>query len=637
VNKNAASVLGRPAFASVRALPEAPDLVIVTVGPAAFEDVVDDALAGGARAIVVITAGLGETGEHGARRERAVRDRVRAAGAVLMGPNCLGIFDADAELEINGLTHGEIGLIAQSGNFALELNRLAKDHKLGFSRFASLGNQADLEIPEVVYEFAHHDSTKLIAIYCEDFRDGRAFARAAKQATDAGKAVLLLDAGRSEAGSAAAHSHTGALLSNSLAVEACCSAAGILRVDSPRELIDLAAGILSGVRVRGRKLGILTDGGYSGVVACDLAANNGFAVPVLSDPLRSALTDALSEAASTRNPVDVADAGPKDYGTYERAARLLLSSDEVDSVFLTGYFGGYSVHSEEARVAEVEVARSISRLVQATGGAMVTQSMYWDSEPAAMLQEHGIPVFRDTDAAVAVLGRLADREEVAATGIPDLLPAEPPACISTYFAARELLAAAGIDFADAGEASNLSSAKRAAATIGYPIVLKALGQLHKSEGGGVVVGIANEVELMKTFDDLVARLAPPSFSVEGMFTATHGVELLIGSRNDVRFGPVVLAGIGGRYAEVLSDVAVALAPIDQAAAVALFRALRGSTLLAGIRGGPALALQEAGRVLSALSRVAASHPEIAELEINPLYVTPFGATGLDARMLLRGG
>ena len=198
---------------------------------AAFEEAIDAALAAGAKAIVAITAGLGEVDEAGKAREAAVVERVRSAGAVMLGPNCLGIYDAAAELDLgaNDLTPGSIGVISQSGNLALELSLIAADYGLGVSRFASLGNQADLEAAELIEAFAAHDETKVIAVYCEDFRDGRAFARAGAAATAAGTPVIVLAAGGSEVGARAAASHTGALVSDVAAVDAACRAAGVLR------------------------------------------------------------------------------------------------------------------------------------------------------------------------------------------------------------------------------------------------------------------------------------------------------------------------------------------------------------------------------------------------------------------------
>ncbi|MGH3093571.1 MAG: CoA-binding protein, partial [Gaiellaceae bacterium] len=247
VNRNGGEILGRAAYPSLGDLPEEPELVVVSVPAAGFEEAVEASLAAGAQALVAISAGLGETGAEGRARERRVVQRVREAGAVLLGPNCLGVFDAGSQLDLSSdeLPTGPIGLVSQSGNLGLEVGLLAQDVGLGFSRFVSLGNQADLEAAELVEALAAHEPTRLIALYLEDFRDGRAYARAAGAAAAAGKPVVLLAGGRTDASARAARSHTGALVSDLAAIEAACAAAGIERVATPGELVDVAQALLT--------------------------------------------------------------------------------------------------------------------------------------------------------------------------------------------------------------------------------------------------------------------------------------------------------------------------------------------------------------------------------------------------------
>ena len=284
VNRNGSEVLGRPTYRSLADLPERPELVVLSVPQASFEEAVDASLAVGAKALVVISAGLGESGPVGRARERAVVERVRAAGASLLGPNCLGVFDAGTELDLSAhdVTGGPVGLVSQSGNLALEIGLLGRDVGLGFSRFVSLGNQADLEAAELIEAFAAHEPTRAIAVYCEDFRDGRAFARAGRAAVEAGKPVVLLAGGASEAAARAALSHTGALASDLAAVDAACRAAGIERVSSPKELVDLLGALLEGRRPRGRKIALAGDGGGHSVIAADHAAAHRLELPAHS-------------------------------------------------------------------------------------------------------------------------------------------------------------------------------------------------------------------------------------------------------------------------------------------------------------------------------------------------------------------
>ena len=634
VNRRGGEILGREAYTRLAHLPEAPELVVLAVPAAALEEAVDASLAAGAKALVAISAGLGEMGEEGRAREEAIVERVRAAGAVLVGPNCLGVYDAGAELELcsEDLVAGSIGLVSQSGNLALEVGLLAAEIGLGFSRFVSLGNQADVEARELVESFAEHEPTKLIAVYLEDFRDGRAFARAC---ASAGKPVVLLAGGATPAAARAARSHTGALASDLSAIRAAAVAAGIELVHSPKELVDLAQALLAVRRPHGKRIALAADGGGHTVVASDLAGAAGLELPPLSEATRARLAEALPPTATLTNPVDFAGGGEQDISSFAKVARALLESDEVDAVLFTGYFGGYAHYSEEFRRREVESAEGMAQAAAETGVPLLAHTMYWRSQPAVMLRERGVPVFREVEAAVHVAGRLAEKTPEALLGIPRLPePAAPLEGELGYFEARALLAEAGIPFAEARRAAGVQEALAAAGETGFPVVLKALGQLHKSDAGGVAVGLGDPKELAEALTRMESALEPPWYSVEAMAPLAQGLELIVGAKRDPRFGPVLLVGAGGLYAEVVEDVAVALAPVTEEAAEALLRSLRIAPLLDGARGRPAVDVAAVARVAVALSRVAAEHPEIAEIEINPLLALPEGALGLDARIVL---
>ena len=634
VNRNGGEILDRHAYPSLADLPEPPELVVLSVPADGFEEAVEASLAAGAKALVGITTGLGETGADGQAREAAIVERVRDAGAVLLGPNCLGIFDAATGLDLgwSELQGGAIGLISQSGNLALELALLAEDYALGFSRFASLGNQADLEAGELVTSLVDHEPTRVIALYCEDFRDGRAFARAAHEAVEAGKPVILLTVGAGEVSAQAARSHTGALVSSATAVEAACRAAGMDRVRSPRELIDLAQAQLARVRPRGRKVVIVGDGGGHGIVATDVASAEGLELPVLSDQLQDRIAPHLPDAAPTRNPVDFAGAGEQFLTIFEDVTRIILESGEVDAALVTGYFGGYSEFSDEFRAEETEVALGMARAAAETERALVVQSMYPRSPSLVALREAGVPVYREIEAAAWALARLADQAERSPVGVPELPPPGEGPVPDGYWDSRELLASAGIEFPPARRVADAEGARAAAADLGYPVALKALGLLHKSDAGGVALGIADEPALEESLASM-ATLPVEGYSVERMAPLGEGVELIAGCVRDPRFGAIVLVGVGGIYAELLEDTAVALAPVDSVQAEELIRSLRGAAILEGARGRPAVDVSAAAEVVSTLSRLAASRPDLAELEINPLLVTPTGALALDARAL----
>jgi acyl-CoA synthetase (NDP forming) len=636
VNRNGGVVLGERAHRSLAELPGPVELVVVAVPQPAFEETVEAALAAGARAIVGITAGLGESGAEGRARELAIVERVRAAGAVLLGPNCLGVFDAGADLDIgwSELPGGPIGLVSQSGNLALELALRAAEVGLGFSRFASLGNQADLEAAELVHALAEHEPTRVIALYVEDFRDGRAFAEACRAAVAGGTPVALLAAGRSSAAAVAARSHTGALASDHAAVEAACRACGAALVCTPRELLDAAQALLARVRPRGGRVVVFGDGGGHGVVAADVVAAAGLELPRLSEATAATIAAALGPTAATRNPVDLAGGGEQDLWSFERVARIVLASGEADAALLTGYFGGYAEYGHEYEERERAVAIAIARAAAEHGCALAVQTMYPAGPAATALRGEGVPVYGAIEGAAAALALLAPRPRPAAA-VPPLPAPDPPLAGDGYFDVRAVLAAGGVPFVEARLAASAGEAVAAADAIGYPVVVKALGLLHKSDAGGVTVGLARAADVARAAASMIERLAPAALSVERMAPLAGGVELIVGARWDVRFGPIVLAGAGGVHTELLRDVAVGLAPVDEQEAEALVRSLRSAPLLTGWRGRPALDVPAAARSLAALSRVAAAHPELAEVEVNPLLVTADGALGLDARAVLR--
>jgi acyl-CoA synthetase (NDP forming) len=630
VGRNGGEVHGMPVHRSLAELPEPPELVVLSVPADGLEQAVDDSLIAGARALVAIAAGFAELGENGAARERALVERVRAAGAVLVGPNCLGLFDAAAELQLAStpLPAGPVGFVSQSGNVLLETGLLLEDVGLGFSRAVSIGNQADLAATELVAALGDHEETRVIGVYCEDFRDGRAFVEAARTA---GKPVVLLTVGRTDAGKRAARSHTGALTSGRDAVEAACRAGGIHLVDTPRALVDAAQALLSPHRPHGGRVAVVGDGGGYGAIASDLLGSRGIDLQVLAEPTQAALRDVLPPTASTANPVDLAGAGEQDVFSFVHSTRALLEADDVDAVLFTAYFGGYSNLADELGEPEMDAAGQLAQAAVKSGKPLVVHTMYASSAPAQSLRAAGVPVYRVIESAVDAISTLIADAVPVPPSLP-LLP-DPAHALSdvSYPAARAALAEAGIPFTSARTVSGREDALAAGAEIGYPVVLKALGLLHKSDAGGVVLGLRNEQELAVALDGLTA---PKGFSVETAEDVGAGSELLVGARRDPRFGPLVVVGAGGIHAESLRDVAVALAPVDEAVAEELIRSLAAAALLTGARGRPPLDLASAARAVATLSRFAAAHPEIAEVEVNPLLVRRQGAVGLDARIVV---
>jgi acyl-CoA synthetase (NDP forming) len=633
VNRRGGDVAGQPVYTSLADLPVPPELVVLAVPEASFETAVDDALAAGSRMLVAITAGFGELGDAGRERQARIVAKVRAAGARLLGPNCMGVTDAGAELFLASSVaeSGPVGLVSQSGNLGIELGLLLERQGLGFSRLVSLGNQADIEAEEVLESLVDHAETRAILLYLEGIRDGRRLVAAARRAHAAGKPVVLIAAGASDAAVRAARSHTGALTTGTAVVGAACQAGGMVEVTSPRQAVAAIQVLLPRVRPRGPRLGIVADGGGHGVLAADLAAVAGLTVPQLQPATAAALAVGMPPTASTTNPVDLAGGGEQDFSSYGRVVDTLLGSGEVDAVLLTGFFGGYSVKSDDLGRRELAAAALMADARDERERPLLVHSMHHETMPNDALRRREIPVFAAAEDAIQALARAGHWWDLPSGPLP-LPPPAAPVPGDDYWSARTLLEEAGLPVARA----RLLSADEAADATGlsYPVVVKALGLRHKSDAGGVVLGIAGDEALGVAVADLRARLAPPAIVVEEEAPLANGVELIAGCRHDPSFGLLLLVGFGGIYAEILNDTAIALGPVDAAAAAAMIRSLRGAPLLSGARNRPPLALEEAAEFAARLSALAASHPEITEVEVNPLLVLPDRVVALDARVVL---
>jgi acyl-CoA synthetase (NDP forming) len=638
VNRRGGTVLGRTAAPSLSALGEPVDLAVVSVPAAGFEEAVEEALRCGARAIVAITAGFAETGDAGRRRQQAVAERVRAAGAVMVGPNCLGLADntTDLFLASDSFAPGGVALLSQSGNLALELQLRFRPHGLGFSRFVSLGNQADVTLVDLLADCARHEGTRAVAVYAEDFGDGRAFAEAA---ADAGKPVVLLTAGRGDASARSARSHTGALTSSADVVSAACRDAGVELVAGPRELTVVLAASAGGRRSPGRRVAVLTDGGGHGVTAADAVEAAGLTVPELLPSTRARLRETLWEQSAVANPVDLAGMGERDPGCYAESVATLLAAEETDAVLLTGYFGGYAAAGgglggggTALAEGERQAARLIAARHRATAKPLVVQSMYPQSPSCHTLRAAGVPVFDATEDAARALAATAPG--TSGTGLTPVPPPAAPLRASGYLDSRRALEAAGLTFPAAREIHDESELLAAAAEFSGPYVLKALHLLHKSDAGGVALNLAGPGELRTAFREMHARLGAPSYSLEAMADLSDGIELIVGVNRDPRFGPVAVVGLGGVLAEALRDIAFSLAPVPADRAEHLMRGLRAAALLDGVRGKPPVDVAAAAAAVETITTFAAAHPEIAEIEVNPLLVRPRGVLALDSRAVL---
>ncbi|MGI5500690.1 acetate--CoA ligase family protein [Lentzea sp. CA-135723] len=607
VNRGGGAVLGRPTVRSLSELDEAPELVVLAVPAAHVPAVVDEALAVGVRGFVGIPAGIDE----------AVIGRIREAGARLLGPNCLGVFDAATSLHLawGRFQAGSLGVVSQSGQVGLEIAGLAASTGIGVSRFVSVGNQADVTAAEALRDLVSHDLTTVVGVYLESFGPGIVAAMSDLRA--AGKPVVLLTVGSSLAAQEAARTHTGALTSSLDVVDAACRRAGAVRVTTPAALVDLASVLASGVPGGGR-VGVISDSGGQGAIAADLAVAAGLAVPQLS------VVDGLPAGASVRNPIDLAGAGEQDLANYARAVEVLARGGEIDTVVLSGYFGSYGEDTPSLESAEVTIASRICSVARETGVPVVVHSMRADSAAVRALRAGGVPVQHTIERAMAALGnahRLTGHTAEVVARVTTSTPYEPG-----YLAARELL-----HFVRFPEAHAVTSVEDVTGTrLTGPFALKADWLPHKSEHGGVKINLADPAA---AFDEMRARLGPGTYVLEEMDTRDHTVELIIGAKRDRSFGPVVLVGAGGVHAELLRDTAVELAPVTPATATDMVARLISAPLLSGTRGAPPVDVAALAEVIAQISETLAARPDLAEIELNPVRVGPDGVLAVDALVI----
>ncbi|MEJ9080510.1 acetate--CoA ligase family protein [Gordonia malaquae] len=621
VNARGGDVLGHACVTSLAALDEAPELVALCVPGPMVGAVVDEALAMGTRGFLGITAGIEDEGE--------IAERIRAAGARLVGANSLGIYDAAGELDLSwgNFTAGPMAIVSQSGQLGSELARLGQHNGIGVSRFVSIGNQTDVTAAELLADLVDHEATRVVVVYLESFTGGAELFDSIAALRAAGKPVILLTVGASAAGSRLARSHTGSLTAPVDIVDAACRAAGVLRAQSPGEVIDVARSVIAGAAPAGRRTVIVGDSGGQCGIAADQAAAHGLSVPPLGDVADAALTDLLPAGAATSNPVDLAGAGEADLANYVNAVALALADPDVDSAVLTGYFGCYGADNPGLMDDELALAQRLADAARTAGKPLYVHSMEAAGPVADALWAAGVPTFGTVEPLLRALSGTAVYREPARDVA--VAPSAGVAPTAGYWNARALLLDEGVSFPAGAVVTTVDEAVTAAADLTAPLVLKAAWLEHKSEVGGVKVGLTRD-DVAAVFTDMHTRLGDGDYVLEQMDTRPDGVEVLIGCQRHPDLGVTVTVGTGGVATEVYADVVMESAPVDTATATDMISRLRAHKLLAGWRGKPATDVAALADVVAAVSRLAASDSRITEIELNPVRVAPDGVLALDA-------
>jgi acetyl coenzyme A synthetase (ADP forming)-like protein len=657
VNPAAKEIEGVAAYASVLDIPGDLEMAVVTVPAAAVLDIARQCAAKGVRALVVISAGFAEVGGEGVDLQRQLFEICRHAGMRLVGPNCMGVINVaeavklDATFAPDKPIPGRIGFLSQSGGLGIAVMARAQALGSGISSFVSVGNKADLSSNDFIQYWEADGATDLILLYLESFGNPRKFARVARRVSHS-KPILAVKGGRSPAGNRATSSHTGALLSASdITVDALFQQAGVIRTDTLAELFDAVLLLGSQPLPAGNRVGILTNAGGPAILCADACEANGLVVPPLSEKVRTELAAFLPAAASTGNPVDmIASASATD---YSRAIAILAGSEEADALIV--------IFTPPLVTKAPEVIRAIQRAAKNLPRAIPLLSVFMSKQSSPRVVQSGgvgVPHYPFPEEAARALSLAARYSRWRA------LPDEPvpvldgidrdraAAVIATSLAEgagwmtprllEELVTSYGIPTVETRFTDSPRAAGRVAGRIGSPVALKAIvpGLLHKSDAGAVRLDLEGEHAVQRAASEMAASLEQSGHHVTGFEVqpiVDKGVEMIVGVVQDQHFGPVVACGAGGTATELVRDVAVRITPITRGEAGRMIRSLKTFPLLDGYRGAARADISALEDVLLRVSALVEAHPEVVEMDLNPLIVHASGAVAVDARIRLEPG
>ncbi len=647
VHPRAAEVLGRVAYASVKDIPGRVDLAVIAVPAPAVLDVVAQCGEKGVRGLVVVTAGFRETGVAGAAVEHELGELARRHGMRLVGPNCLGVINADPTVRLHAIfsetptTGGPVALMTQSGALGVALLDRAKALGLGIGRFASMGNKVDVSGNDLMLHWESDPGVKVILMHLESVGNPRNFVRIARRVMRT-KPVVLVKGGRTSEGARAAGSHTGAMVEADALVDAMVEQAGVVRVGTVEELFDDALALALQPLPKGDRIAVVTNSGGPAILITDALPAAGLRLAELSPQTLAACGPRLPAGAPVSNPLDLlAGASPDNLSA---CLKDLLADPNVDAVVAMAT----PLSPDDRSWAEAVLsAQAVAR-----GKPLVTVLFGRDATSAGFRQlvAGGVPTYTFPENAARALGAMYRVTQCRERPLPADEPASVqrsvfrPGAAAGWVSGEEALAAAqalGAATLDLRLCATPKEAGAAAEAMGFPVAIKlqADGLVHKTEAGAVVLGLRSAHEVVDKAGAVWSHVAalghrPTGILVQKM--APAGTEILVGGMHDAKFGPIVTVGLGGIYTEALHDVSMRLAPVTQQEARQMVDSLRGAALLRGVRGEPPKDVEALCSFVSALSRFVAEHGDVAEVEVNPLRVLPEGqgVVAVDARLRL---
>ncbi len=663
VNPRATAIHSIPAHPSLEAVPGPVDLAVLAVPKEHVLTVAEECARKGVGGLIVITAGFGEVGGAGLERQQQLTRLVRESGMRMVGPNCLGVINTDPDVSLNATfapvmpPPGPVAFISQSGAMGVSILDNARRVGLGISSFVSIGNRADVSGNDLLEYWRDDPATRVILMYLEGFGNPERFVEVTREITRH-KPVCIVKSGRTGAGQRAAASHTGALAGTELVTDALIAQAGALRVPTVAALFDVAKAFAAQPLPRGNRVAIVTNAGGPGIIAADAAETHGLDVCELTSSTQERLRAVLPEEASVRNPVDMIASA--DAGSFERVLDCVLEDDGIDAA-LAAFVPPLGIQGRDIAAA---IGRADARRPDKPVLAVLMSQEGAASVPVQA--GHGVPTHLFPESAARALAAMWDQRRIVVRpeGEEVVLDADDAAVETlvdeTLAAGREfltesdamrLLEACGIPvlpwrYARAEHGGDLAAAAvDAAESLTYPVALKVVSPkiVHKSDVGGVALGLATSAEVREATESMLARLdheLSGEAGIEGLLVqsmAGPGTETIVGLTRVPRVGALVMFGMGGIFVEVMRDVVLRLTPLRDVDAEEMIREVKLFKLLEGVRGQAPRDLAALRDVVLRLAQLGPRHPRIVEMDVNPLLATPDGVVAVDARVKVAAG
>jgi len=667
INPSASHIHNLPCYASLESLPTTPELALICTPAHTLPNIIKDCGTHGIPGAVVLATGFSETGDNGLELEKQMVAAAHQHGVRVIGPNTSGIFNAHCGANLVGykdLKAGNIGLLSQSGNMALSLvTESTHLDTLGFSTYIGVGNEADVQFHEYLDYFANDTDTHVVVGYIEGLKGGREFLHSASRASQE-KPIVLYKSGRTQIGQQSAKSHTGALAGSYTQAKGLMHQCGVTLVERADEILPTAetlAALHQYLPLAGKRVAILADGGGHATIAADALVSLGISIPQLDQKTQDQLTAILPAGAPVGNPIDVAGGTDSNPEVFADCADIVLGDEQVDALLVVGLFGGYAIRfAESLGPIESRCAERFVEIIEQHKKPLLLQSLYkpMATQPLTYLKEKGIPVFDSIDVATrclsAALHYSEARRRLSDTEISDTTPvtstsvmvahalSENRHCLYEY-EAMEALAAYGATTSTPSVIRSLDDlGNNKLSHHSNRMVMKLVSQdiLHKTDAGGVLLNLEHD-QLAQAHETILAnaKAYDKNARIEGTLVAdmasSGGTEIIIGVSRDPQYGPVMMFGLGGIFVEVLKDVVFRALPLSQADAKEMLGEIRSHKILQGVRGKPAVDQEAIVSLMLAISNLCMSHPEISELDLNPVLASEDGYNVLDARIILK--